>query len=431
MTSTVSIHEALREDRTYRELRSRFSDIFAGIAEGVVDREKSHQLPFDRVRELQEAGFGALRVPVSYGGDGVSAQHLFRLFAELAGIDSNVAHVWRGHFAFLEEIFFRGSDEERRWWAGRVVDGQEFVGNAQSETGNENYWDLSTVLRRDGDGTLVLDGEKYYSTGTIFADWTNVTARYGDDIVNLPVRTDAPGVTVVDDWDGFGQQLTGTGTTTFRSVVVDPRWISSIGDRNRAAVEGRRPSYIQGFYQLFLLAVLVGNAQGAVRETAAHVAASSRRPLDAGPGTYVRDDPLVQAVIGRHAAVADSASATLTDAARALQLAWEAGQAADSGDTAVTEEDVAHFARSAELRAFSAQVAVIPEVLDTVSRVFDAAGASSTSRKKDLDRFWRNARTVASHNPLANRERIVGKWVLTGEFPARPTRPGVQPEEDE
>ena len=36
--------------------------------------------------------------------------------------------------------------------------------------------------------------------------------------------------------------------------------------------------------------------------------------------------------------------------------------------------------------------------------------ASATLRPQGLDRFWRNARTLASHNPRIYKDRIVGDF---------------------
>ena len=47
--------------------------------------------------------FGALRVPVKFGGDGVSLPQLFQLLTELAKADSNIVQALRGHFAFVED----------------------------------------------------------------------------------------------------------------------------------------------------------------------------------------------------------------------------------------------------------------------------------------------------------------------------------------
>jgi alkylation response protein AidB-like acyl-CoA dehydrogenase len=47
--------------------------------------------------------------------------------------------------------------------------------------------------------------------------------------------------------------------------------------------------------------------------------------------------------------------------------------------------------------------------------LFDVLGASATSSARDLDRHWRNARTVASHNPARYKARALGEALLTDE----------------
>jgi len=45
-------------------------------------------------------------------------------------------------------------------------------------------------------------------------------------------------------------------------------------------------------------------------------------------------------------------------------------------------------------------------------------GASALQEDRRLDRHWRNARTLASHNPTIYKGRVVGDHLLNG---ARPT----------
>ncbi|MFL1874275.1 hypothetical protein ACIKT0_03465 [Hansschlegelia beijingensis] len=49
------------------------------------------------------------------------------------------------------------------------------------------------------------------------------------------------------------------------------------------------------------------------------------------------------------------------------------------------------------------------------SRIFDVGGATSTRRSANLDRHWRNARTLATHNPAAYKARGVGQHLISGE----------------
>jgi hypothetical protein len=64
-----------------------------------------------------------------------------------------------------------------------------------------------------------------------------------------------------------------------------------------------------------------------------------------------------------------------------------------------------------------AHVTVPTLVLAAANELFDVTGASSTSRSKGLDRHWRNARTVATHNPVVFKARSVGDYHINGTIP--------------
>ena len=57
------------------------------------------------------------------------------------------------------------------------------------------------------------------------------------------------------------------------------------------------------------------------------------------------------------------------------------------------------------------------QVRDATTMLFDALGSSALDRSLLLDRHWRNARTITSHNPRVYKERIVGAWHLNGTQP--------------
>jgi alkylation response protein AidB-like acyl-CoA dehydrogenase len=52
--------------------------------------------------------------------------------------------------------------------------------------------------------------------------------------------------------------------------------------------------------------------------------------------------------------------------------------------------------------------------LKSGSLLFDVGGASAAKRSTNLDRHWRNARTLSSHNPLAHKNRSIGDLELNG-----------------
>ena len=258
--------------------------LFREIAAGAVQRELDGALPFEAVRRLKNWGFGALRVPRAYGGLGATWPELTALWIELAAADANLPQAFRGHFAFAEDRLWqhrRGHDQSV--WFERFVDG-EIAGNAWSEVGGTAIDTQETVLDPQVDGYR-LTGTKYYTTGSIFAEWADVYARrhrhgQDDDFAIAIVDTRVSGVTVSDDWNGFGQRGTGSGTTTFDHVPVPADHV--------LAFDQRFP-YQTAVYQLNLLATLSGIARAALTDAVDEVRKRERNYSHAN-AARVRDD---------------------------------------------------------------------------------------------------------------------------------------------
>lgn len=384
----------------YAALAARFRPLFARIAEGAVERERTRTLPFEPIKWLKQAGFGAVRVPVEFGGAGASLPQLFQLLIELAAADSNVTQALRGHFAFVEDRLNAQAFSPQNAWFGRFVAG-ELVGNAWTEVGDVKIGQVITRISRQGE-QWVANGTKFYSTGSLFADWIDLYAQRDDtgaDVI-AAVRVQQPGVRQSDDWDGFGQRTTGSGTSVFENAVVEDDHLIDFSTRFK---------YQTAFYQLTLLAVLVGSGQAAVREVAQQVHVRTR-VFSHGNAAAVRDDAQVQQVVGKASAQVYTAEAATLRAAQASQRAYVAHFAKDA--QAEREANIA-----AELESAQAQVVIADLVLRATSDLFNALGASAARTSLQLDRHWRNARTAASHNPLIYKERIIGDWEINGTEP--------------
>lgn len=381
-------------DAGYEALAARFRPIFARIAEGAVAREVSRTLPVEEIGWLRQARFGALRVPVAEGGFGATLPQLFGLLTELAAADSNLVQALRAHFGFTEDIL-AAAPQRRALWLPRIAAG-EIAGSAWTETGPATQDRFSTRITGNG-GDLRLTGRKFYTTGSLYADWIDVGASDETGAgLSAVVSRHAPGVEVHDDWDGMGQRLTASGTTVFTDVPVT----DVVSDETRF-------SYGAAFYQLVHFATLAGIGRAAATETARQVAARTRNFSHAN-AALVRHDPQVLAVVGRVTGAAYAAGAIVLKVAEALQAVFEAGGDADALEAAGVR---------AEIEVASAQGVVIDLILDATSAVFDALGASSTLRANGLDRFWRNARTLANHNPRIYKDRIVGDYAVNGTRP--------------
>ncbi|WP_457208302.1 acyl-CoA dehydrogenase family protein [Nocardioides sp. P5_C9_2] len=389
-------------------LREEWAPLLDEIRAGALQRELDGALPVDAVRLLKEAGFGAVRIPRELGGRGATLPELTQLWIELAAVDANLPQAFRGHFALAEDCLWqqaRGRD--RRVWFDRFVAG-EIAGNAWSEAGSTTIDTQRTTLRRLAGGDHRLDGTKYYTTGSIFAEWADVYVRIvnpdrpdeaDDDFAIAVVDTRVPGVTVVDDWDGFGQKGTGSGTTTFDNVRVPAAHVLPF--------EERFP-YQAALYQLNLLATLVGIGRAALDDVVDRVRARTRNYSHAN-APRVRDDAQVLARIGDIGAAVYAAEAATIRVAGSLQVVADLATAAPDRVAAAVE--------AGELESSAAQVVVSDLVLRATSDLFDALGASATARTEALDRHWRNARTVASHNPRILKSRVVGAHLVNGTPP--------------
>ncbi len=394
-------HDATLSTGTdYETLAARFRPIFAEIARGAAERDRERILPHEAIAALKDAGFGAVRLPVRDGGAGASIPQLFQLLIELAAADSNLPQALRAHFAFVEDWLNVPPDADQRAWFDRFASGQ-IVGSAWSEVGEVAVGQVQTKVSQR-DGRFVVNGAKYYSTGTIYADWIDVYAQReadGSDVI-AAVSTHQPGVVREDDWDGFGQTTTGSGTTRFNDAVVEPRNVIDFA---------RRFKYQTAFYQLFHVATLAGIAE-AVQRDAAELVRTRKRVYSHGNAPHVSEDAQIQQVVGEIAAWAYGARAVALQAAEPAQRAYEAR----FGD-----DDAAEHAANVEAEIASAQSQLTASefALRAATHLFDALGASATSTRLALDRHWRNARTVSSHNPLVYKARVVGDWAINGTEP--------------
>jgi alkylation response protein AidB-like acyl-CoA dehydrogenase len=65
----------------------------------------------------------------------------------------------------------------------------------------------------------------------------------------------------------------------------------------------------------------------------------------------------------------------------------------------------------------SVKVVTTDTALRVTSGVFEVTGAKATSQKVGLDRFWRDIRTHTLHDPVAYKNRELGRFELLGEIP--------------
>lgn len=381
--------------------------LLARIAAGAEERERELKPPFEAIGWIKEAGLGRLRIPVEEDGGGATVRELFETVIALAEADSNVAHILRTHYWFVEQQLI-APDPEARARALALLNSGALVGNGFSEQSRRPvglYFD--TAFTVDPEGGYRLNGTKYYSTGTLYSDYTQIWAAAPDGrIAGAVIPIDREGVTIEDDWDGFGQRLTATGTTRLDNVHVAEDEYYDIGEPDGPLP----PSYYGAFLQLYLQAVTAGVLRSVRNDAVALTKRRKRNFSHAGTSQSPSADRQVLQVVGEIAADAFAAEAITLIAAERIQ---------DAFDSVVDGLPTPEAAEAAQLAAAEAKIAVDGFSYATATKLFDVGGASATQAAYHLDRHWRNARTISTHNPTFLKASAVGDHIVNGaSFPA-------------
>jgi alkylation response protein AidB-like acyl-CoA dehydrogenase len=375
--------------------------LLAFIGEGASDRDRERALPYAVIDAIREARLGALRVEAEAGGGGATNRELFETVIQLGDADPNVAHILRNHFTFVERFVRGAAAPKHEKWRRAVIDGAIF-GLAYGELDQARVGSkaANTVLTAEGDGYR-LNGIKYYSTGTLYSDYVLVRAKLpSDDLASAIIPVTRGGVEIIDDWDGFGQRLTGSGTTILRDVRVE-------ADEVVPDTEGHffTQSYTGPVPQLILTAINAGILRGILRDAVALVRRRDRSYSHA-PAERPGDDPILQVTVGQIASNAFAAEATVLAAADSLDALDRARGADQTAFDTATHE--------ASLQTSKAKVFVDEVTIRSAGLLLDVGGASATKQSLNLDRHWRNARTLASHNPGTYKARAIGDHVING-----------------
>jgi len=398
MTYRISPWGANPTDR-YEQLAGHFRPLFEEISNLAAYRDQERVLPHDAVAQLRQSGFFRLRLPRQHNGQEVTLPELFSLLIELGAADPNLANIARPHLGFTEGILVETDQNWRNRWLAILGRG-DTIGSGFSETGGASLGAFETRLEPHQDEWR-LSGKKAYTTGSLFSDWIAVAASDPENQLAITlVSTRQDGVSITDDWNGFGQSLTGSGTAVFERVIVTKDMIAP-----------RRPggSYTSSFPQMVHLATLAGIARAIALDTAKLVRERKRIYIH-GNNLASSEDPQIQQVVGKLFGIAYTTRAIVLKIAQSFQTAYEL-QRTQSIDAARDAAIGVGLEVSQSVNVLSTLV------LDAATLLFDTLGASAVRSELALDRHWRNARTISSHNPRVYHDRVVADHYLNGTVP--------------
>ncbi|MBV4493615.1 SfnB family sulfur acquisition oxidoreductase [Pseudomonas oryzicola] len=361
-------------------------------------RDQQRKLPWTEIEQFTRSGLGSISVPKAFGGPEVSFETVAEVFRLISAADPALGQIPQNHFGILQLLRLTGTQAQQAVIYRSVLDGWR-IGNAGPERGTKDTLTLKARLTRAGDGYRI-SGEKFYSTGALFAHWVAVKALDDEGRQRLAfVRRGSPGLRIVDDWSGFGQRTTASGTVLLDQVPVDAELvIDNWRQRDIANTQGAASQLIQA-------AIDAGIAEAAIEDAITFVREKSRPWVDANV-ERASDDPYVIADVGRLQLELHAAEALLRKAARVLD------------EVNAAPIDAASAAR-ASIAVAEAKVLTTEIALQASEKLFELAGSRATLAEFNLDRHWRNARVHTLHDPVRWKYHAVGAYHLNGTLPAR------------
>ena len=371
------------------------SDLAEDLRRDSAQRDRERRLPWPELDAFSRSGLWGISVPKAYGGADVSNVTLAKVIALIAQADASLGQIPQNHFYALQVLRVNGSAAQQQRLYAEVLAGQRF-GNALAELGTKTAHDRVTSLTRDGDG-FRINGRKFYATGALYAQRIPTSVIDEQGVQQLAfVPADSAGLDVIDDWSGFGQRTTGSGSVVFDNVRVEADDVVPF----QSAFE--RPTPVGPLAQILHAAIDTGIARAAY-EDALHFVRTRTRPwIDSGIDKAV-DDPLTLKSFGHLAIRLHATEALLERAGEYLDRA----QAETNADT-VAAASIA----VAEARAISTEIS-----LAAGSTLFELAGSQATLAEHGLDRHWRNARVHTLHDPVRWKYHAIGNFYLNDENP--------------
>ena len=361
-------------------------------------RDQTRTLPFAEIEQFSQKGLGGLRIPKQYGGAYVSNKTLARVFRILNKADSSVGQIPQNQISLLYLIDLMGTEAQKQFIFQQILDGKRLA-NGGPERHTKDSKTLNTSLSIEN-GHYYLQGEKFYSTGSSFAHWLAIKAIHPEGhVVLVLVDREAQGVEVINDWDGFGQRTTSSGSVRLNHVEIDPFLI--FDERILTAA----PTYRGAYSQLLQAAIDVGIAEAAFEDTLAAV--KKARPIV---------DAQVEKASFEHYTLQEIGKLQIQLEA-AILLLDEAAEYLDELDQldAVTDEQAAH----ASILVAEAKIYANDAALNISEKLLELGGSRSSLSQFNLDQHWRNARVHTLHDPVRWKLHALGDYYLNHKLPAR------------
>ncbi len=356
-------------------------------------RDQQRILPADVIQELSHKGLGGIRIAKKYGGAQVSNKTLAHVFRILSKADASVGQIPQNQFGLLNAIENIASESQKQFIYAEILKGKRLA-NGGPERNSKDTKTIETRLDQVN-GQYILNGEKFYSTGSSFADWLAIRAIHplGHTVLTI-INAQAQGVEIANDWDGFGQRTTASGTVRLKNVVVSPELI--MDEKPLADASKYRGAYSQ----LIQVAIDVGIAEAAFADTLSAI--HKARPIVDANVEKASFEAYTLQEVGKLNILLDAAILLLDEAAEYLDQL-------DAQDIVTPEQ-----ASKASIVVAEAKVYANDAALQISEKLLELGGSRSSLSIHNLDQHWRNARVHTLHDPVRWKLHAIGNYYLNG-----------------
>ncbi|MFH4159607.1 SfnB family sulfur acquisition oxidoreductase [Acinetobacter bereziniae] len=356
-------------------------------------RDQQRILPVDVIQELSHKGLGGIRIAKKYGGAQVSNKTLAHVFRILSKADASVGQIPQNQFGLLNAIENIASESQKQFIYAEILKGKRLA-NGGPERNSKDTKTIETRLDQVN-GQYILNGEKFYSTGSSFADWLAIRAIHplGHTVLTI-INAQAQGVEIANDWDGFGQRTTASGTVRLKNVVVSPELI--MDEKPLADASKYRGAYSQ----LIQVAIDVGIAEAAFADTLSAI--HKARPIVDANVEKASFEAYTLQEVGKLNILLDATILLLDEAAEYLDQL-------DAQDIVTPEQ-----ASKASIIVAEAKVYANDAALQISEKLLELGGSRSSLSIHNLDQHWRNARVHTLHDPVRWKLHAIGNYYLNG-----------------
>ena len=391
------------------------------FAERAEAADAENEMCRENFDDLFTSGISSAFVPQELGGFGLESIHDWTLaIATLARGDALTAIAITMHHAIarrMAQIYSLantdlGPDHElTRDLAEplrKMASGEMLVCATATEIGTDNLHPVTEVVRHrhgDRDGWRI-NGQKIFVTMSPIATHVSTVARLrdddGDNMANIVLPMDTPGLLPQNDWDALGMRGSGSQSVVFKDAWVPESALSRIGPWGKWSLK-----YLEfrAIANIVLVGAFLGIAEAAYDIALAKLLTRSR------VGQLAAEQSGIQNLVGEMALELAQCRAVLGAAGVQMDEYCER-----HSTSAASMEDAHGLMNDYQ----TAKWTVNRGAIGVVSKAMDLLGGSGYTNSHVLARLYRDVRAGPFMQPFGPAElcEYVGQVTL-GEYPER------------